>query len=563
MLSNENSGRPQSRRRFLKSTAAAISSVYAVSGINPLFASVRQKPNIVLIYVDDLDFDEIGVYDPVEFPCRTGAHQLGFTEWREPWRHYPDVRMLTPHIDSLARDGARFDRFYVTTAICTPSRYSLLTGRHASTSPGFLRRTPAGTLANIQWNTPLNADEFHLPGALKQAGYRTGIVGKWHLGDPVGRLQGVDADADARQPEVAEKVKAFYRAGQRYLTTEMGFDSAERLYMRNKESMGLPKGLQHHNLEWIIEGAVDFIERNREQPFFLYAALPVPHSQYDAIYGEFSGADPLATPAGFLDQAPDVMPSRQSIYERLAEKGIDRRNAMATWIDDGIGAMLKKLHELQLSHNTLVLFISDHQSRGKYSCYEGARVPCLMRWPGVIGSGRRIDALAANIDILPTLLDSTGLGTEGRKMHGKSLMPVLTEKTDGNTFRHSILLECAYTRAVVTERFKFIANRPPQQVLERMKKDRQEYTRTGERRTIGWDGRVNPHDWGEVGIRYVADVDFPAYFDADQFYDLGSDPFEQVNLILNPLYREEIERHRRALSGHLQQLPHRFGEFTD
>ncbi len=550
-----------SRRSFLKTSAVALPAFQLVNRSAPA-QPLSTRPNIVLIFLDDLDFDEINVYDPTQYPCRTGAHQLGFTQWREPWRYYADPRMLTPHIDSLARDGALFSRFYVTTAICTPSRYSLLTGRHAGKSPGFLQNHPPGTLANIRWDTPLRPDEPNLVPQLRKAGYRTGMVGKWHLGDPVGRLQGIPEDADARRPEVARKIREHYERGEEYLRNEIGFDFAERIYLRNKEALGVPKALQHHNLEWIIEGALNFIDQNREQPFFLYTALTVPHSQYDAIYGEFSNADPLATPAGFLDSPPDVQPPRSTIYERLQEKGIDQRNAMATWIDDGIGAILKKLDEHNLTENTLVLFISDHQSRGKYNCYEGARVPCLMRWPATIKPGRRIDSLCANIDILPLLLEVAGAAAPGDWVDGRSFLSILAREGQPLTWRESLLLECVYSRAVVTDRYKYIANRPPQEVVDAMEQERRQYTQNGRLRTIGWDGRANPHDWGEVGIRYVADVDFPNYFDFDQMYDLQVDPFEQVNLACYPQYQQTLATLQSLLSGHLRALPHRFGEFT-
>ncbi len=537
------------RRSFLKTSAATLPA-FTLMGRSAHCRS-SDKPNIVLIFADDLDFDEIGVYKPTAYPCRTGA-----------WRYYPDPRMLTPHIDSLSRDGALFSRFYVTTAICTPSRYSLLTGRQASKSPGFLQDYPPGTLANLRWNTPLHTDEFHLVKLMNAAGYRTGMVGKWHLGDPVGRLQGVSEDADARQPDVAQKIRVQYERAPAYLRQEIGFDFAERIYLRNKEALGLPKALQHHNLEWIVEGALTFIEQNQDHPFFLYAPLTVPHSQYDAIYGEFSNADPLATPAGFLDRRPDVQPPRETIYERLAEKGIDKRNAMATWIDDGVGAILKKLDDLGLAENTLVLFISDHQSRGKYNCYEGARVPCLMRWPAQIRAGRRIDALCANIDIPPLLAQIAGIDIEQDGIDGRGFLPLLIQERLPADWRQALLLQCVYSRALVTDRYKYIANRPPQEVVDAMEKERQQYTQSGRLRTIGWDGRANPHDWGEVGIRYVADIDFPCYFDYDQLYDLQTDLFEQVNLALHPDHEQTLQRLQSLLSGQLQALPHRFGEFT-
>ncbi len=552
-----------SRRSFIKQMGAGV----ALTGLAPL-TSVNapmkaEKPNIVIIFADDLDFDELNPYDITRFPCRTGAHQLGFTEWREPWRYYHDPHMLTPHLDQMATQGTQFNRFYVTSAICTPSRYSLFTGRYASKSKPFVRKNPPGTQALIQWDTTLGSHEPHLARLLKGAGYRTGFVGKWHLGDPIGKPENLPDDADPDDPQIAKRIDEHYQRAVQYLTREIGFDVADRVYLKNKEGLGLPKELRHHNLEWIIEGAVDFINQSAtfNAPFFLYAPLTVPHSQFEAIYGEFKGSNPLATPAGLLETIPDVQPPRSSLYERLGKYDIDPRNAVATWIDDGVGAILKTLKDKGLEENTIVIFLSDHQSRGKYTCYEGARVPCLMRWPNHIPGGTTIDRICANIDIVPSLLEAAGVEfPDNRKIDGSSFLHLFRTPAS-NQWRQSLLLECGNTRAVVSEQWKYIANRPSTAVIERMEAERKQYTRTGKKRRIGWDGRSNPHQWGEEGIRYVADVDFPHYFDFDQLYHMRSDPFEQVNLFGHPSYVEVVSHMRQELSRHLETLPHSFAEF--
>ena len=522
-----------------------------------------EQPNIVFILVDDLDFDEIGVYDHERFPSRTGAHAKAFTQWSENWRYYADPQMHTPEIDSLAREGARFDRFYVTTAICSPSRYSFLTGRYGSRSGPFLKENPPGTEALVNWSTKLGPAETNLPRALNRLGYRTGMVGKWHLGFPRDLIDPVPEDADPSDLNVARQILANYVRSLAYIKEATGFHDVSRLYLRNKEAgaLGIPDNLRHHNLEWITEGALEFIEEGGSKPFFLFVSLTIPHSQFEAIYGEFEGANPLATPAGLLEQPAGGQPSRKSIYERLEALGIDPRNAMATWLDDSVGAITDKLETRGMTENTLVIFTSDHQSRGKFTCYEGTRVPFLVHWPRSIAQGTRVEALSANIDLVPTLYEVGGGNVEDLAgIDGRSLLPLLSGERPTH-WRTALLLESGYSRAVVTEKWKYLANRPTETVIRKMDADRKAFTRTGQLRRMNWTGRANPHDWGEVGIRYVADVDFPNYFDFDQLYDLENDPFEQVNLVDYPQYQDVLQALKGEMRRQLHDKPHSFGEF--
>lgn len=526
------------------------------------------RPNIILIIADDLDFDEIGIYEPRDNPSRTGAHLRGLTAWQEDWRYYADPQMHTPYIDSLASEGMRFDRFYVTSAVCTPSRYSFMTGRYATRSRPFRQQYPAGTEAFITWNTTLGPDEPNLARALSGLGYHTGLVGKWHLGFPFDRIDPLPADADPTDPDTAAQIRRNYDLSVKTMREDFGWDHVDRLFLLNKEggSLGIPDALRHHNQEWLTEGALQFIQDRSEtdQPFFLYLGLTIPHSQFDAIYGEFRGADPLASPAGRLSRPPTGQPSRSSIDARLHDRDISPRNAMATWIDDGVGAILEQLERLEIDENTLVIFTSDHQSRGKFTAYEGSRVPFLARWPDRIPAGVTVDALTANIDVAPTLVELAGgkpekLGT----VDGHSLWPLLQGDTP-EQWRESLLLEIAYSRAVVTRDWKLLVNRPVPEALAAFDADRLAYTTTGQRRTVHWSGRSNPHGprWGEEGIRYIADVDFPHFFDFDQLYQLSTDPFEQVNLISHPGYQGITKELTTQLREHLAPLPHAFGEFS-
>jgi len=546
------------RRTFLKAATVAAGGL-ALARPGPAAgapAARGRRPNIVMMYADDLDFDELAPYDVRQFPCRTGMVQRGLST--RSLRFYRDARMLTPHIDRLAAEGATLTRFYITSAICTPSRYSVLTGRYASRSPGFCRRFPPGTPANIQWNTPLAPDETNVARALKACGYATGVVGKWHNSGPGGRVRGIAADADPFDPKLSATCHQAQETLCRYLREEIGFDYAARIYHGNKEELGLPKAMQVHNLEWIAEGALDFIEANRARPFLLYMPLTTPHGGYGS---NFLKANPRFTPAGVLEKAPAVMPPRQSIIKRVQEKDIDRRNAMATWIDDCVGAVMAKLEALGLADDTVFIFVSDHQSRGKYTCYEGARVPCIVRWPGKIQAGSRVGALCANIDLVPTFVEMAGGRVpETWTVDGRSMVPALTGRETPDDRRKALLLEVSNIRAVVTDRFKYVANRPGKSIADRMQAEAKRAKATAAPRRLGWDGKENPHTH-EKGVRYGADLDFPHYFDPDQLYDLEADPFEQTNLAGQATHAETLRRMKDLLARQLVPLPHTFAEF--
>ncbi|MFC1498127.1 sulfatase [Verrucomicrobiota bacterium] len=533
----------------------------------------RAKPNIILIYADDLDFDEISPYNHVKFPSYTGAKKLGYYRPqnnglfiqndkplpRGEQGYFNDPRMLTPNIDRLAKEGAVFERFYITTSICTPSRYSLLTGRYASRSPSFCETHKPCTHGNIQWNTFVSPEETNIAKALKNSGYTTAIVGKWHNFAPRAIAKDIPNNANPHDPEINARIKEAYKYGVRYLNKEIGFDHVDRIYFQNKEFLGVPDTMKAHNPEWITEGALNFIEKNTEKPFFLYLPITLPHGQY------YSGAlneNPLATPAGMLGKAPDTGTSRTDIIKRLQEKGIDERNATATWIDDGVGAVLKKIKELGIENNTVIIFTSDHQSRGKFTCYEGCRVPFIMRWPSKIKPGTRVNDICANIDVAATLIEiAGGQPPDDMVKDGRSFVPLLRKRRH-TEWRDALMLECSNIRAVVTEKWKYIANRPPAGIRKKMEKEAMECASAGKKRRISWHGTENWHN-DEEGVIYGADRDFPHYFDYDQLYNLENDIYEQKNLANEPEYSGILREMKKRLKDELKTLPHIFGEFKE
>lgn len=562
-------------------------------------ALATDKPlNIVFIYVDDLDFDEVSVYDYRDFPSYSGMRAAGYSLDHFPLplfqngffmdpdegRSFEDPRMLTPNIEQLANQGVIFDRFYITSPTCTPSRYTTLTGRLASRNPQILQDFPADEQVNIRWNTPIFPDETTVIRSLNELGYKTGMTGKWHNGSPgniIGQwpedgpsvyAEGVGPDSDPKDPQVIRKIREAHDVLISHLEDTIGFTWAKTVTYENKERWTVPREMQVHNLEWITQGALEFLDAYHEDPFFLYISLPVPHAYYYGGWEEDYNI--LATPRGFLTEIPDSQPSRDSIFERLETLGIDRRNSMGTWIDDSVGAVLQRLEQLGLCENTVVVFTSDHQDRGKNTCYEGARVPFILRWPGVVREGKRMNALAANIDLAATFIEMAGGEAEpDMLLDGKSLVPLLKGERDSH--HPFVFLEMGNTRAVVTDQWKLIQNRVPEyrkvinpQVWDREREpiadamafDAIDALERGRARRVGWDGIISSDGWEEIGVWFYSALTFPHYFDPDQLYDLHADPFEQHNRFGEPGL-ETIQQHLEQLMRQkISELPRPFGE---
>jgi arylsulfatase A-like enzyme len=179
------------------------------------------------------------------------------------------------------------------------------------------------------------------------------------------------------------------------------------------------------------------------------------------------------------------------------------------------------------------------------TCYEGARIPCLVRWPGVTAPGSRCDALAANIDLAPTFWEAAGaVRPADTVIDGRSFAPLLRGSTPDD-WRDELLLQICYANGVVTQDWKYIALRYPDDI--------QREVDAGDRRSFAWDGTEN--------VRYRAPERFPGYFDYDQLYSLAEDPLEQHNLAADPGYAGRLAEMQDRLRMLLAPLPHSFGEF--
>lgn len=485
---------------------------------------VEKRPNVLIILTDDQEINEIAKF---------GAPAL------------------TPNMDMIANEGIVLDRFYVNSPVCSPSRYSLLTGRYSSRNKNIESLYPKTDPAFIRWNTDiLPGKEETIASILKANGYSTGMVGKWHLGQPLPESTYFETNQlDPKNPEVAKRIKSFYEGMRQYVKEATGFEYVESLYGNNLHAIGLPASIQQHNMDWVTKGALDFFQQyNPEKtgkPFFLYYAPTAPHIPDQVISMR---SDPRITAEGLLDKSIDsVQPSRENVFKRVKGAGFEESTAPLTWLDDGIGSLLSKLKEMGSLENTLIIFMSDNGSHhGKMTCYDiAAHMPAMIMWKGKIAPGSHLTELTANTDILPTILDACQIKKPGKyKTDGISLLPAILKKQPLK--RDFLYLEVVYQRSIITEKWQYIATRfPPATTKKINSQNRNQYSIEGEKQPD----------------RYEAEKYFPGYFDDDQLYYLPDDPGEQNNLATNPANNETLKNMKDKLSTVVGGLYNSFGEF--
>lgn len=332
-----------------------------------------ERPNFVLIFVDDLGYADIG-------PFGSTIHR-------------------TPYLDRMATEGRKLTSFYVTANVCTPSRSSLMTG-------SYPRRVGLGENEKGGWvlfpgnQEGLHPDEITVAEVLKAVGYKTAIVGKWHLGD---------------QREFLPTRQGFDSYFGIPFSNDMGHDSRKQPYrypplpLLQDERVLEEEPDQRLITKRYTEEALSFIEANREGPFFLFLAHTMPHwPQYSS--------------------------------ERFAGKsGNGAWGDAVEEIDWSTGQIMAKLEELGIDENTLVIFTSDNGGAtrhgasngplqgGKGTTWEGGHRVCFVaRWPGRIPAGTASDELAISVDILPTFAAlADGSVPTDRVIDGKDIRPLL------------------------------------------------------------------------------------------------------------------------------------------
>lgn len=349
-------------------TAFQLAGVFALLiGSAWQIADAADKPNLVIFYADDLGWGETGVFGCKDIP--------------------------TPHIDSLAKNGVKFPQGYVAATYCSPSRAGLMTGRYP---------TRFGHEFNSVANkTGLHLKETTIADRLKSLGYATACVGKWHLG-----------------------------GGPEYRPTRRGFDEffgtlantpffhpTNFVDSRISDDVRKIDDDSFYTTDAYAERSVDWIEKNKSKPMFLYLPFNAQHA-------------PLQAPQKYLDRFPKITDEKRKTFA-----------AMMSAMDDAIGRVVAKVREIGQEENTLYFFIGDNggptqsttsQNGGlrgfKMTTFEGGpRVPFIAQWKGKLAAGRTYEFPVFNLDVLPTIVTAAGGKVDPAwKLDGVDLMPYLT-----------------------------------------------------------------------------------------------------------------------------------------
>jgi len=475
---------------------------------------------------------------------------------------------LTPNLDRLAAEGTIMMNQYVVSPVCTPSRFNCLTGNYASraTNKQFLAKTEheEGQTV-IQWNSFITDQDRILPHYLKELGYITGMVGKNHV-IAAGGLEGFsDFNADPRDPEISRRIENNYLKVEKSILN-CGFDYTGGIYHNNPNFIGV-SDLAVQNLDWITQAGVEFIEKNHEKQFFLYYATTVPHGPTEPERSW--NADPKVTARGFLGKAPEAMPARHTIPERLMEAGLggsDKENVL--WLDDALGALISKLEEHNILDKSIIFFFNDHGQHAKGTLYQGGAVnPSIVWKAGGFPCGDVCEAKISNVDFAPTILELAGAVNPEKDFDGQSFKAAL-DGTESES-RESLFFELGYARAVILGNYKYYAVRYPEYAKNWTPEERADvlirYNKGREFRNMAIVNRdpEKPFSHLEVvpGGGHAENHSYgkkPGYFDSDQLYDLAADPGEMKNLANNPEYEEILLDLKGELQKYLDDLPGKF-----
>ncbi|MBE2180639.1 MAG: sulfatase-like hydrolase/transferase [Chthoniobacterales bacterium] len=454
----------------MKTSLLPLSSLLAatIQTCNPLMAAEPSRPNIILIVADDLGWGDLGCYPKGE-------------AWGE------EAHISTPHMDALAATGVKCTQGYTTGMVCAPSRAGLISGQYEQRFGyyGF-----EDSLA------PIPNDLKLLPEALREAGYRTGMIGKWHVSSAPGSWP-LDRGFDRFFGFIGGQ-HDFYEANIGETMHGVGCSSDAPIY--DQET---PVAETKYLTEEFTDRAIEFMAQEEEKPFFLYIPYNTPHP-------------PLQAPWEYLEKHASARPGGKFTNRDIAR-------AMIENLDDNVGRLCAWLEEKGLRENTLIVLTSDNggsdggpgrmtQHNGglkgrKGTYYEGGiRVPCIVNWPKRLPAGEIYTKPVSQLDFYPTFLAAAGAADlKTQPLDGVNLIPYLKGETKALPHpRMYWCLEHPGTWAVREGDWKLVREITDPNVL-----------RDSEPRTV------------EL-----------------QLYDLGSDAHEEHNLIES---KPEVAQHLRQL----------------
>jgi len=348
----------------------------------------QKNPNIVFILADDLGWKDLACFG-------------------NPFNE-------TPNLDKLAKSGIRFTQAYAACPVCSPTRASIMTGKYPARLQltnfiGGVRTDPKSPVLPAKWKPFLGASEITLPELLKQKGYSTGMVGKWHLGDQ---------DSVAPWNQGFDYSRMIGKNGLDYYNYSIYIDSYQKEFL-------------DHGTDYMTDKltgyGVEFIKQNGKKPFFLYLAYSAPHV--------------------VLVPKAEKLKKYFLKYNKTEEKYNPNYAAMIESMDDGVGVIIQTLKDQGLLDNTLIIFTSDNGGLGldelgptptsnaplrkwKGHIYEGGtRVPAIVSWAGKITPGKVSDTYFSTIDYLPTFCELTGITKLPKDVDGQSILPLYLHPT--------------------------------------------------------------------------------------------------------------------------------------
>jgi len=447
----------------------------------------RKQPNILLILVDDLRFDEFGA----------GGHPY----------------MKTPHIDRIAHEGALFERAFHTTPICSPNRASILTGQFASRH---------GIIDNVARDAASHRiPNYHIE--LQRLGYETAHIGKWHMGNDGKTRPGYDHwiayDGHGRLNDPVLYENGKYVQHQGYVTDIMNGMAVDFVKKKHDKPWALwfAHKAVHPDATQAADGTARMegyrVARRHEN---LYRGCVFPKTPNMQSPEEFLKHKPVWTEAVELRKIPESLAVTDPLYSFTQEE-IRLRACMMAAVDEGVGMLFETLEQTGQLDNTMILFLGDNGfffgEHGigpdrRFGYEEGIRSPLTIRYPRLIKAGARRRQLVILQDIAPTLIDMAG-GKPGVHIQGRSLVPLFSGKKTG--WRKSVFVEYWAENAypwLVSMTYKAV--------------------RTDRHKYIRWVNRARN---GEL----------------DELYDLDKDPYEINNVAKKPAYRAIREKLRREL----------------
>jgi uncharacterized sulfatase len=341
-------------------------------GVGAVKSNIKNRPNFLFILADDMGWSQVGCYG---------------SDFYE-----------TPNIDRLAHEGMLFTDAYAACPVCSPTRASIMTGRY----PARLHLTdfiaggsfPYEKYSQPEWQKYLPLEEITIAEVLKIAGYATASFGKWHL------------SIDKKPPKSLP-----------FNPDKQGFDE---YFVTYKPSAETDPESDAHNVEAITQKSLDFIERHKDEPFFLYVS-------HNTIHAPIMGKKKLVQK--YKNKPGSDLPQNNPVLGAMIEE-----------LDDSTGKLLTKLDELKIADKTVVIFFGDNGGlekdarqtplrSGKANLYEGGiREPLIVRWPGAVEAGSTCSEPVISVDFFPTFLEIAGLKDQAKKLiDGVSLVPVLSQ----------------------------------------------------------------------------------------------------------------------------------------